>query len=37
MAIIKQGIDAHGWDITVTESESGGAKFESAGVVVAAP
>ena len=32
LAIVKQIADAHGWDICVTESETGGARFEITGV-----
>jgi PAS domain S-box-containing protein len=32
LAIVEEIVDAHGWDITVTESESGGARFEITGV-----
>ncbi|MFC7072033.1 response regulator [Halovenus rubra] len=32
LAIVKEIVEAHGWEITVTESESGGAKFEISGV-----
>ena len=32
LAIVKQIADAHGWDITVTESQAGGARFEVTGV-----
>lgn len=32
MSIVKQVVDAHGWEITVTESEDGGARFEITGV-----
>jgi signal transduction histidine kinase len=28
LAIVKEIADAHGWDIDITESESGGARFE---------
>jgi nitrogen-specific signal transduction histidine kinase len=30
--IVKQVADAHGWDVAVTESETGGARFEFTGV-----
>lgn len=36
LAIVSNIAAAHGWDITVTESESGGARFEFTGVEVAA-
>jgi len=32
LAIVKEIVDAHGWEITVTESDSGGARFEITGV-----
>ncbi len=32
LRIVKQITDAHGWEITVTESEQGGARFEITGV-----
>ncbi|ESS05287.1 MAG: histidine kinase domain protein, HSP90-like ATPase [uncultured archaeon A07HB70] len=32
LRIVEQITDAHGWQITVTESEQGGARFEVAGV-----
>lgn len=32
LRIVKQVVDAHGWEITVTEGEQGGARFEIAGV-----
>ncbi len=32
LAIVKQIVDAHGWEIDVTESEGGGARFEITGV-----
>ena len=31
LAIVKEVVDAHGWDIHVTDSESGGARFEITG------
>jgi signal transduction histidine kinase len=31
LSIVKQVADAHGWDITLTESEAGGARFEITG------
>ena len=32
LRIVKEIADAHGWDVAVTESEAGGARFEFAGV-----
>jgi signal transduction histidine kinase len=32
LAIVKGIVDAHGWDVTVTESAEGGARFEITGV-----
>ncbi|MFC3958920.1 two-component system sensor histidine kinase NtrB [Halovivax cerinus] len=32
LSIVKQIADGHGWDITVTESEAGGARFEITGM-----
>lgn len=32
LRIVEQITDAHGWEITVTESEQGGARFEVTGV-----
>ncbi|QZP36898.1 GAF domain-containing sensor histidine kinase [Halobaculum magnesiiphilum] len=32
LTIVTQIADAHGWDVTVTESDDGGARFEIAGV-----
>jgi PAS domain S-box-containing protein len=32
LSIVRSIIDAHGWDIAVTESEDGGARFEITGV-----
>lgn len=32
LAIVKQAADVHGWSVTVTESDSGGARFEFTGV-----
>jgi signal transduction histidine kinase len=32
LAIVEQVVDAHGWDLTVTESDAGGARFEVTGV-----
>ncbi|WP_440990951.1 ATP-binding protein [Haloarchaeobius baliensis] len=34
LAIVEQIVDAHGWTVTVAESESGGARFEVTGVSV---
>jgi PAS domain S-box-containing protein len=34
LAIVKQIVEAHGWTITATESASGGARFEIAGVTL---
>jgi PAS domain S-box-containing protein len=34
LAIVKGLAEAHGWDITLTESESGGARFEFSGVEI---
>ncbi|MDS0221674.1 PAS domain S-box protein [Haloarcula sp. S1AR25-5A] len=31
LSIVKQVADAHGWDITITESEAGGVRFEITG------
>jgi PAS domain S-box-containing protein len=36
LAIVQEIADAHGWTITVTDSESGGARFEITGVTFAA-
>ncbi|AUX08044.1 multi-sensor signal transduction histidine kinase [Halalkaliarchaeum desulfuricum] len=36
LAIVQEIAEAHGWDISVTESDSGGARFEMTGVAVAA-
>lgn len=36
LAIVQQIVEAHDWDITVTESGSGGARFEITGVEFAA-
>ncbi|WP_343783006.1 PAS domain S-box protein [Halorubrum aquaticum] len=36
LSIIKQIVDAHDWDIHVTDSDEGGARFEIAGVEVVA-
>ena len=35
LRIVKQIVDAHGWDITVTESNQGGARFDITGVELA--
>ncbi len=35
LAIAEQVVDAHGWDVDVTESEEGGARFEITGVQTA--
>jgi len=32
LAIVSEIVDAHGWEVTVTESASGGARFEITGV-----
>jgi PAS domain S-box-containing protein len=32
LAIVKEIVDAHGWDITIGESSSGGARFEITGL-----
>ncbi|MFT4947378.1 MAG: PAS domain S-box-containing protein, partial [Natronomonas sp.] len=32
LAIVKEVVDAHGWEIAVTDSEAGGARFEITGV-----
>lgn len=32
LRIVEQIVDAHGWEVTVTESEEGGARFEVTGV-----
>ena len=34
LSIVAEIADAHGWDITVTESEAGGARFEITGIDV---
>jgi len=34
LAIIQRLAEAHGWDITLTESEAGGARFEFSGVEI---
>lgn len=36
LRIVKQVVDAHGWDLDVTEGSQGGAKFEITGVEFAA-
>jgi K+-sensing histidine kinase KdpD len=33
LQIVKQIVEAHGWSITVTESEAGGARFDISGVL----
>jgi PAS domain S-box-containing protein len=35
LAIVSEIVDAHGWTVTVTESEAGGARFEFTGVSLA--
>lgn len=35
LAIVREIVDAHSWDISVTESEMGGARFEISGVEIA--
>ncbi|MDY6819899.1 MAG: PAS domain S-box protein [Halobacteriales archaeon] len=32
LAIVREVVEAHGWEITVTDSDSGGARFEITGV-----
>ncbi|MFB6189753.1 MAG: PAS domain S-box protein [Halapricum sp.] len=32
LSIVKRVVDAHGWEIAVTESEAGGARFEITGI-----
>ena len=32
LTIVKQAVDAHDWDVAVTDSETGGARFEITGV-----
>ncbi|SMO39008.1 GAF domain-containing protein [Halorubrum cibi] len=32
LAIVEEVVDAHGWDVRVTESETGGARFEITGL-----
>ena len=32
LSIVREVVDAHGWDVAVTESEDGGARFEVTGV-----
>jgi len=32
LGIVTQIVEAHGWEIAVTESEQGGARFEFTGV-----
>ncbi|MCO8267678.1 PAS domain S-box protein [Haloferax sp. AB510] len=36
LAIVKQVAEAHGWSVSVTESDTGGARFEITGVTFAA-
>ena len=36
LSIVKQVVDAHGWEIHLTEGSDGGARFEITGVVFAA-
>jgi PAS domain S-box-containing protein len=36
LSIVKQVVDAHGWNVRVTESTDGGARFEVTGVTFAA-
>jgi len=31
LSIVRNVVDAHGWDIAITESEDGGARFEITG------
>jgi signal transduction histidine kinase len=33
LAIVKRIVEAHDWNVTVTDSESGGARFEITGVM----
>lgn len=33
LSIVAQVVEAHGWEITVTESATGGARFEISGVI----
>jgi signal transduction histidine kinase len=35
--IVREIAEAHGWEITVTESETGGARFDITGVTVVSP
>lgn len=35
LPIVKQVAEAHGWEVTVTESDDGGARFEFSGVEIA--
>ena len=37
LRIVAEVAEAHGWDVTVTESAGGGARFEITGVTLAAP
>jgi signal transduction histidine kinase len=32
LAIVREIVESHGWEITVTDSEAGGARFEITGV-----
>ena len=34
LTIVRRAAEAHGWDVSVTESDSGGARFEFAGVEI---
>lgn len=34
LAIVKEIVEAHGWDISITESDTGGARFEIVGVEI---
>jgi signal transduction histidine kinase len=34
LSIVREIVEAHGWEITVTEGANGGARFEIAGVDV---
>jgi len=34
LAIVAEFVDAHGWEIRVSHAETGGARFEIAGVAV---
>jgi signal transduction histidine kinase len=35
LAIVKEIVEAHGWEISVTDAEAGGARFELTGIDVA--